>query len=49
MITRDSKRSVFRKVCALFGVTDVRILDFPRIKPFHNTPEAGGRAPADYL
>ena len=33
------KEDEFRKVCALFGVTDVRILDFPD-KPFHNTPEA---------
>ena len=32
------KEVEFRKVCAIFGVTDVRILDFPD-KPFHNTPE----------
>jgi LmbE family N-acetylglucosaminyl deacetylase len=33
------KEKEFREVCALFGVTDVRILAFPD-KPFHKTPEA---------
>ena len=33
------KEKEFREVCAIFGATDVRILDFPD-KPFHKTPEA---------
>ena len=35
----EVKEREFRDVCALFGVTDVRILAFPD-KPFRKTPEA---------
>ena len=33
-----AKEDELRRVCAIFGITDVRVLDFPD-KPFKNTPE----------